>query len=74
MRELKSEGRLTRGRWFTSVQRNLFVFSSPLCVEVMDAIEKVSSCSFVPITEMKERSGNSRMVRDNSKKLQDFLK
>ena len=74
MRDLKSDGGLTRGRGFTSVQRNLFAFSSPLCAEVMDTIEKVSSCSFVPITEMKERSGNSRMVRDNSNKLQDFLK
>ena len=75
MRDLKSEGGLTRGRGFNSVQRNLFVFSRPLCAEVTDTIEKLSSCSFVPSTEMKEGSGNSRMVRENDdcKKLQDFL-
>ena len=67
---------LTRGRGFNSVQRNLFVFSRLLCAKVTHAIEKLSSCSFVPSTEMKEGSGNSRMVRDNDfhKKLQDFLK
>ena len=54
MRDLKSEGGSTRGRGFNSVQRNLFVFSHPLCAEVTDAIEKLSSCSFVPSTEMKE--------------------
>ena len=76
MRDLKFEVGLTRGRGFNSVQRNLFVFLRPLCAEVTDAIEKLSSCSFVPSTEMKEGSGNSRMVRDNDfhKKLQDFLK
>ena len=76
MRESKSESGLTRWRGINSVQRNLFVFSRPLCTEVTDVIEKLSSCSFVPTAEMKLGSGNSRMVRDNDdcKKLQDFLK
>ena len=52
------------------------VFSRPLCAEVTDAIEKLSSCSFVPSTEIKEESGNSRMIEDNGdcKKLEDFPK
>ena len=65
MRDLKCEGGLTRGRGFNSVLRNLFVFSRPLCAKVTHAMEKLSSCSFVPSAEMKEGSVNLRMVRDN---------
>ena len=46
MCDLKSDGGLTKGRGLASVQRNLFIFSSPLCAEVMDALQKLSSCSF----------------------------
>ena len=76
MRDLKSEGGLARGRGINSVQRNLFVFSRPLCAEVNDAIEKLSSCYFASSTEMKEGSGNYRIIRDRDgcKKVQDFLK
>ena len=76
MRDIICEGGLTIRKGVNSVRRNLFVFSRPYFAEVSDGIEKLSSCSFVPSTEMKEGSGNSNMVRDknNCKNLQNFLK
>ena len=47
MHDVKSEGILIRKRGFNSVQRNLFIFSRPLCAEITDAIKKLSSCPFV---------------------------
>ena len=40
------------------------IFSHPLYAEVIDAIKKLSSCSVVPSIEIKEGSGNSRIVRE----------
>ena len=65
MHGLKSEVRLTRVRKYNSVQQNLFVFSRPFCAGFTDVPEELSCCFFVPSTEMKEGSVNSRMVGDN---------
>ena len=61
----KSEDRITKGR-FNKVLEHLFVFSRPLCSEVMDGIEELSSFSFVARTGIKQESGNSSMIRDKS--------
>ena len=51
----KSEDRITKGR-FNRVLAHLFVFSRPLCPEVMDGIEELSSFSFVARTGIKQAS------------------
>ena len=61
----KSEDRITKGR-FNRVLAHLFVFSRPLCPEVMDGIEELSSFSFVARKGIKQESGNSSMIRDKS--------
>ena len=47
LHDVKSEGVLIRRKGFNSVQRNLSIFSRPLCAEITDSIKKLSSCSFV---------------------------
>ena len=61
----KSEDRITKGR-FKRLLAHLFVFSRPLCPEIMDGIEELSSFSLVARTEIKQGSGNSSMIRDKS--------
>ena len=50
----KSEDRITKGR-FNKVLEHLFVFSRPLCSEVMDGIEELSSFSFVARTGINKK-------------------
>ena len=65
MLNLKSEDRITKGR-FKRLLAYLFVFLRPLCPEIMDGIEELSSFSLVARTEIKQGSGNSSMIRDKS--------
>ena len=45
--DLNYEVRLTRGREYNSLQRNLLVFSRPFCARFTDALEKLSSWVFL---------------------------
>ena len=76
MRSLKSCGGLTHGRDFNQVQRNLFVFSRPMCAQINEVFENMKNASFKQSCQQSKEIGASRIARDtvDCQKVEDFLK
>ena len=75
MRSLESCGGLTHGRDFNQIQRNMFVFSKPICAEVNESIEKLSKTNLTTSDQHSKETGTSRMKRDGDdyQKIETFF-
>ena len=61
-RNLKSVGGLTRGKGFDDIQKNIFIFSRPIC-EVNEAVEKLNNAVYIT-SLTNDETGKVRIARD----------
>ena len=52
MRSLKSVGGLTPGKGFDDIQKNIFIFSRPICAEVNEAVEKLTNAVYITMMKL----------------------
>ena len=63
MRSLKTTGGLTRGRGMTETQRLVWCLSRPICAEVNDAMQQLTSVKYATSEQHKDLS-KARQARD----------
>ena len=65
MRSLKTTGGLTRGRGMTETQRLVWCLSRPICAEVNDAMQQLTSVKYATSEQHKDLS-KARQARDKA--------
>ena len=69
MRSLKKTGGLTRGRGMTKTQRLVWCLSRPICAEVNDAMQQLTSVKYATSEQHKDltKARQARDIADTSK-------
>lgn len=74
MRSLKTAGGLTRGRGMTETQRTVWTLASPVCAEVNQAMQKLTSVAYRTSEQHKDLSlARKKRDADDVQKLVTFI-